>query len=332
MIVAGGKLEQKSGLMRPQWCADCRKFQWGWTMKTLFAVDGSKQAILAALSAVRFLRLPEVEADVVCVTPEYLSAMTGWDEGKMRERYRRRIQPEAHRIVCEASKALQKAGLQTRTMLEMGPPGGVLVRLAANYDLVVVGAKGTQDPRDLGLGPVASHVAQHAPSSVLIGRESRGANGFRVLAAVDGSAASRHAVAELASLIKLDSAEVTLMHVIETPWLHLGLEQEWFGYEERAKEEIDPAVTWQKRLQDEAVRVVENARDQLLPQHAALERKITEGTPGNEILSEAEQGDYDLVVAGATGASDLKHQLLGSVSSKLAWHAPCSVLIVKSPE
>jgi nucleotide-binding universal stress UspA family protein len=37
-------------------------------------------------------------------------------------------------------------------------------------------------------------------------------------------------------------------------------------------------------------------------------------------------------VVGATGASDLKHRMLGSVSFKIAWDSPCSVLIAREPK
>jgi len=57
-----------------------------------------------------------------------------------------------------------------------------------------------------------------------------------------------------------------------------------------------------------------------------------EGDPALEILSEAERGEYDLIVMGATGESDLKHQLLGGVSTKVAQAAPCSALVVKFSE
>ena len=59
------------------------------------------------------------------------------------------------------------------------------------------------------------------------------------------------------------------------------------------------------------------------------EARIEEGLPGNELLHEVEIGDYDLAVVGATGASDLKHTMLGSVAFRLAWTAPCSVAVVR---
>jgi nucleotide-binding universal stress UspA family protein len=56
---------------------------------------------------------------------------------------------------------------------------------------------------------------------------------------------------------------------------------------------------------------------------------ITEGDPALEIISEAERGEYDLIVIGATGASDLKHEMLGSVSTRIAHDAPCSVFVAR---
>ena len=56
---------------------------------------------------------------------------------------------------------------------------------------------------------------------------------------------------------------------------------------------------------------------------------ISEGDPALEIISEAEKVEYDLIVMGATGEADLKHRLLGSVSTKVAQNAPCSVFVAK---
>jgi nucleotide-binding universal stress UspA family protein len=56
---------------------------------------------------------------------------------------------------------------------------------------------------------------------------------------------------------------------------------------------------------------------------------VNEGDPALEITSHVEEGSYDLVVVGAKGSSDMKHALMGSVSLKLAWNCPCSVMVVR---
>lgn len=301
-------------------------------MRVLFTTDGSRQALDAAVFAASMLPRAEFEADVACVIPEYLPAMTGWDEGRVRERYLRKMEAETDRILGEAVRAMEAAGVVAHPVVERGSPAEVLVGLSRNYDMIVVGARGEKPAGDVAIGPVASHVAHYAVCSTFVGRPSPRSNGANILAAVDASAPSLRAIRALPSLIAIDTAEITLMHVTETPWLHLGLEQEWFGYEDAAHESIDPEARWERRLRVDAERTLERARDAIASPHPGIERKIAEGLPATEILSEAEQGGYDLVVLGATGATDLKNRLLGSVSLKVATQAPCSVLIVRSPE
>jgi nucleotide-binding universal stress UspA family protein len=303
-------------------------------MKILLTTDGSSGALRAQRTAIRVLQSAGREIDLLCVAPEYRSRMTGWEESRQRQRYHQRILAESSRILKDAKCALAADGVEVKTRSEVGSPQGVIVRLSDDYDLTVLGARGRNGGHDehseMGLGPVAHHVVQHAPGSVLIGRELRSATGFRVLVPVDGSDGSRRALEQMEGLLDLAGADVTLMTVMETPWLHLGLEQEWFGYDDPLHEKIDPESDWQKNMRAEAERMLIAARDQIWPDHPGIQLEIAEGTPANEILSEAEQSEYDMIVVGATGTTDLKHQLLGSVSSRLAWEAPCSVLIVRA--
>jgi len=215
---------------------------------------------------------------------------------------------------------------------EFGSAAGIIVNRAEDYDLTVIGAKGRGTAGEVGLGPVASRVAEHALGPVLIARAMKSEPGnFRVLAAVDGSTASLHAIETLGELFDLTSAEVCLMHVVETPWVELAPEEEWVTYSEEDKENSESG-TWEQELVREGETILEQARDALRPHRVSTVTRSEQGNPANEILSEAERGQYDLIVLGATGVRDLKHQMLGSVSSKIAWNAPCSVLIVREPE
>ena len=102
--------------------------------------------------------------------------------------------------------------------------------------------------------------------------------------------------------------------------------------EEPTDPESNQTAQFRLELKREAEQLLGETRVRFLEHHAGVTTSIREGVPANEILSEADQGDYDLVVVGATGAIDMKHSVLGSVSSKVAWNAPCSVLIVRVPE
>jgi nucleotide-binding universal stress UspA family protein len=53
------------------------------------------------------------------------------------------------------------------------------------------------------------------------------------------------------------------------------------------------------------------------------------GEPAHVILQVAEEQDADLIVVGARGLTSFQRFLLGSVTGKLAHHAPCSLLIVR---
>ena len=120
---------------------------------------------------------------------------------------------------------------------------------------------------------------------------------------------------------------------METPWIHLGLEREWLRFDESVHEEIEPEIEWDEEMRVEAQRVIDQAREQLRPYHpGGIEVEVAEGVPSYEILSQAETRDCDLVMVGATGVTDLKHQLLGSVSHKVAWDASCSVLVVRATD
>ena len=56
---------------------------------------------------------------------------------------------------------------------------------------------------------------------------------------------------------------------------------------------------------------------------------LRQGAPFDEIIANAREGDFDLIVMGTHGHSGLKHALLGSVAEKVVRKAPCAVLTVR---
>ncbi|MCI0488479.1 MAG: universal stress protein, partial [Blastocatellia bacterium] len=249
--------------------------------------------------------------------------------GRIREEYRKRITAETESILEQARKALREEGIAAKTISKIGSPGDVILRLAADYDVTVVGASGRYDNPNLGLGPVASRAVEHAPGTILVARELAGTTNLRILLAVDGSLASQNALRSMIAQFQMDSAEITLMHVVETPWIHLGLDREWFDYPEDVFDRADPEIQLEHELRAEAEEVIEEARAELADYNYSVMSVIEEGNPATEILGEAERGEYDLIVLGATGARDAKHNVLGSVSTRVARQATCSVAIVK---
>ena len=73
------------------------------------------------------------------------------------------------------------------------------------------------------------------------------------------------------------------------------------------------------------------ARDERRLDEAGIEveKYVREGDPAHTILDVADEKDADLIVIGAHGNTGLRRFMLGSVASKLAHHAPTSLLIVR---
>jgi len=291
-------------------------------MKVLMAVDGSKHAMGALTTACHILSSQDREIDLMCVAPAV---------GAKQHAHRTKLCRRAAHILEKARAALAAEGVSAKPIVQVGSPARVLVAASLNYDVTVLGAQSHKDRTPTGLGPVASRVAEHSNGTVLLGRELVNDAGLKILVPVDGSEGSLRALDKLASLVDLSMADVTLVHVVETPWLHAGDDQEWLGYEEEEekKEDIDMQAQLEREFEREADDILETARDRL-PARTAVTTLIYRGIPSDEILGEAEIGDYDLVVMSASGVTDLKHQILGSVSAKVAWNAPCSVLLVRA--
>jgi nucleotide-binding universal stress UspA family protein len=203
-----------------------------------------------------------------------------------------------------------------------GSPARVILHESKDYDVTVLGAKGGDEHSEGGLGPVASRLVEHASGCILIGREPPRDRQPRILVPVDGSDGATQALDMLATFFDLESADVTLLHVLETLWLP----------ENENDEVLEGADQVQLELRLEAEALLAEARAKIAPRHSGVTTLIREGNPANEILAAADQGEYDLIVVGATEATDMKHQVLGSVSTKVAWNAPCSVLLVRVPE
>jgi nucleotide-binding universal stress UspA family protein len=295
-------------------------------MRVLLSTDGSKESTAAMRAASRLLSGENRKVDVLYVAPELRAPKSG---KIARRSFQQRAAAETRRILEEAKQILTEEGIDALTLSETGSPANVIMREAEDYDITVIGAKGRNAKSAAGLGPVASRLVEHAAGCVLVGREPPGDKGMRFLVPVDGSAGSEQALDTLSSFFDLESAEITLLHVLETLWLPQDLEREPL---EDSDLESREAGQLSLELRREAEQLLAEARARVLEHHPGVSTSIREGNPGNEILSEADQGDYDLVVVGATGASDMKHSILGSVSSKVAWSAPCSVLLVRIPE
>ncbi len=280
-------------------------------MRTLMTTDGSAEATAALRSAARLLRHDNNEVHVLCVAPEYdfPGARSGNEElrTRIREIYQQRISKETEEILKGAQWLLLEDHLEAFPISKFGSPADEIIRSAADYDITVVGARSRYNRSELGLGPVASRVVEHASGVVLVARELVGDPNLRVLVGVDGSLASKQALRTLSACFDLDEAEITFIHVAEMPWIHLGLERDWFDPRGDVFEKADPERQLENELRKEAEEVIEDARAMLEDCGYSFETVIEEGNPATQILEESERKEYDLIVLGTTGLADVKH-------------------------
>jgi nucleotide-binding universal stress UspA family protein len=82
-----------------------------------------------------------------------------------------------------------------------------------------------------------------------------------------------------------------------------------------------------------AARVIEETTKKLaatLPE-ISIEHEVLFGSPDSRIVESDEEFGADLIVIGSHGYNRWERLLLGSVSDSVVHHAPCSVLIARSP-
>jgi len=242
--------------------------------------------------------------------------------------YKEHLASPAKRTVDDAQRILAHAHLKTHGLLVSGSPAERLLTFAPDYDLTVVGAYGNHDRKQPGLGAVSSRLVQLSTSNIMIGRELVNEDSFRILVALDSSEASFTALGVLGTLLDSTSLDVTLMHVVELPWANMST-SDFCGDATDLEELSEYQVQLERELRRAADVTMTRAQRYLEHLRIPSSTIIQDGEPALELCSHAEEGGYDLIIAGATGVSDVKHALMGSVSLKLAWNAPCSVIIVR---
>lgn len=76
--------------------------------------------------------------------------------------------------------------------------------------------------------------------------------------------------------------------------------------------------------------LVSRAERRLRETGFSTEARVRAGDPRETLIEEARNERADLIVMGSHGRTGLTKLMLGSVSSHVTTHAPCSVLVVKA--
>jgi nucleotide-binding universal stress UspA family protein len=145
---------------------------------------------------------------------------------------------------------------------------------------------------------------------------------MKVLVATDGSDYSQRALGRMGEFLPAKTSEVLLLMVIPNPATGgLGLIGPPY---------IDYAAL-ADQLRSEAQAVLDKGAATLQDQGFKVRLVYREGDPATEILELAQSEDVGMIVVGSHGRTGVRRFLLGSVSSRIVSHAPCSVLVIKHP-
>ena len=291
--------------------------------KILIAYDESECA-MAALADLKQAGLPR-KADV-----HILSVHTEWmpqpsSLGMVETKFTRYLEQggKAALAIAQRAEALLKLSFpewKIHPEAMAGSPARLILERAENLksDLIVLGSHGRSGLGRLLLGSVSQKVLHAAHSTVRIarGREKELGKPVRMIIGVDGSRGAEAAVKAVAARHWPQRSEVRIVNgfavlpLIDGDYANAVL-AEWIADEKaRVAEMIETAVARLKRSGLKVSKVMrhEGAR-QLL-------------------ISEAKSWEADCIFVGARGMGAVERFLIGSVSSYVATHAPCSVEVV----
>lgn len=219
----------------------------------------------------------------------------------------------------EARERLGSLEVETRAF-GGGTPAGVINDLAEReeIDTIVVGSPHRGPIGRTLIGSVADGLLHGGPCEVIVaprGYATGGHGPLRTIAvAYDDTPEAKAALKRAEELALATRATIAIYTVAAPPDAVPGAG----GYTPAIHPEAGPIVTRALKAVDERL--------------AATGRAL-EGAPGAgpAIVEACEEIGADLLVAGSRGYGPVRRVLLGSVSTHLAHHAPCPVLVVPRP-
>ena len=293
-------------------------------MRVLLAYDGSEYAD-AALNDLHRAGLHDVDALVLSVREvwvppaEMLQASVPEEARRRLLEYQEDAQAESRAEADRAARWLRENFPHWRVQPEgaVGSPLQAIVTRAESWpaDLVVVGAHGRAAAPGMWPGGVTLGVLKHVPRSARVARSpgKRANLSTRLIVGVDGSSSSERLVEHVRSRCWPAGTQFRVITVIDTrltPLLLPGLA-------------IGPTSDeWAHGVADKAVTAL---RDGGLNAAAWVER----GDPRRVLLNAASEWPADCVFVGARGLTQTPSVHLGSISTAVAFRAPCTVEVFR---
>jgi nucleotide-binding universal stress UspA family protein len=229
--------------------------------------------------------------------------------------------PQAETILVEALSLIDSETVEIASKVVVGETAaGILTEAeAGQYDLLIIGMRPSHGFLKRLQGLVSERVMAHAPCAVLIVKgEARPIH--NILVCSSGAAGYEGPTRSMIQLAPIfgDNA-ITLLHVMSqisaTPDTLNG------GQLKADAGELIEEATPEGRLMDERAAMLHEAGYR-------VEAKVRHGLVVDEILDEACNGDHDLVVIGAHGATGWRRHLLDDVARQIVNQIDALVLVV----
>ena len=138
----------------------------------------------------------------------------------------------------------------------------------------------------------------------------------KILVPIDGSDASKNAVAYGAESAKAHGAELILVCIADVnsaAYPIMGVTLDKFGF---------------SNIKKKAESMMEAAKAEV-PEGVTCSTRVETGIPGSAIASIVEEEKIDMVVMGNSGKGAVSSFVMGSVSQYVIHHVKCPVLVVK---
>jgi nucleotide-binding universal stress UspA family protein len=230
---------------------------------------------------------------------------------------------QADAILARAARLIEPTVPTIQPQVRIGHAAEEIIREAEEgaYDLVIVGERQHHDlvTRFL-LGSTAVRIVEHAPCPVIIAKGKIGPVRRILLcdSGVEAPSLLNRLCLQLADLVAGEE-EVTILHVMSQISAGPGVR----GQQLRADaEELMGHRTPEGEWLERDVELL--ARLNLQPRP-----KVRHGLVVDEILAEAHDGDYDLVVIGAHRGEGWRHILLDDLAHQIIVQVDRPVLVVR---
>ena len=286
--------------------------------RVLVASDGSLAATAATVTATCFPWPAGTRAFGV------VSREAGG--GKERTKLNEALEQSARSTADQTTKVLSGRWPDAQVRVAVGPPATEIIQAAkrARVDVIVMGWRGHGAMRRLLAGSVSRGVVRSAPCSVLVVRRAV-RKIISVVIGVDGSDQSARAVGFAARLPPPDGGRILL--VTATP-LMADPSNPLLPSEIRRTAASGVASINRNRVSEGRTQLSRLAE----PLRAAgwrVDIAIPDAAPLTALLAAVRKADADLLIVGATGASQVRRLLLGTVAQGALDRSPVPVLVVR---